>query len=121
MRIAVMVLSLGLMLIVGFQSCAATVGGNMGQDESTTAAGALGFFVVLLFLIAGAFAISFPIVSVVCFLIAGTIAIAAGLSSNFSDLAIWGFVALGLAIMSYFGHREKRRRRRAPEHQPRVR
>lgn len=120
MRIAVMVLSLGLVLVVGFQSCAATVGGNMGNDESTAVAGAMGFFVVLLFLIAGAFALSFPIVSLVTFLIAGTIAIAAGLSSDFSDLAVWGFVALVLAVMSYFGHREKQRKR-AAEQQQRVR
>jgi|SRR5215216_6340836 len=72
-----------------------------------------------LFLIAGAFAISFPLVSLVTLLIAGTIAIAAGLSSEFSDLAIWGFVALALAVMSYFGHREKQRRR--AEQQRRVR
>ncbi len=111
MRIAVTILSLGLMLIVGVQSCAATVGGELGQDDSTSAAGAMGFFVVFLFLIAGAFAISFPIVSLVSFLIAGTVAIAAGLSSDFSDLTIWGFVALILAGMSYFGHREKQRRR----------
>ncbi len=120
MRIAVTILSLGLMLIVGFQSCAATVGGNLGQDQSTAAAGAMGFLVVFLFLIAGAFAISFPLVSLVAFLIAGTVAIAAGLSSEFGDLAIWGFVALGLAVMSYFGHREKQRRR-ASEQQQRVR
>jgi hypothetical protein len=119
MRIAVTILSLGLMLVVGFQSCAATLGGNIGQDESTSAAGAMGFFVVILFLIAAAFAISFPIVSLVAFLIAGTTAIAAGLSSAFSDLAIWGFVALILAVMSYFGHREKQRRR--AEQQQRVR
>ncbi len=111
MRIAVTILSLGLMLVVGFQSCAATVGGNLGQDKSTAAAGAMGFLVVFLFLIAGAFAISFPLVSLVTLLIAGTIAIAAGLSSEFADLAIWGFVALGLAVMSYFGQREKQRKR----------
>ena len=87
-----MVLSLGLMVIVGFQSCAAIVGGNLSRDESTAAADAMGFFVVFLF----------------C------------LSSDFSDLAIWGFVALGLAVMSYSGHSAKQRRRRAPEHQPRV-
>ena len=119
MRIAVTILSLGLMLVVGFQSCAATVGGSLGKDESASAAGAMGFFVVFLFLIAGAFAMSFPIVSLVSFVIAGTVAIAAGLSSDFSDLAIWGFVALILAVMSYFGHREKQRRR--AEQQQRVR
>jgi hypothetical protein len=43
--------------------------------------------------------------------------IAAGLSSEFADLAIWGFVALGLAVMSYFGHREKQRKRVAEQQQ----
>jgi hypothetical protein len=38
-----MILSLGLVLVVGFQSCAATVGGSMGKDESTTTAEAMGF------------------------------------------------------------------------------
>ena len=119
MRIAVTILSLGLMLVIGFQSCAASIGGSMGQDQSTSNAGAMGFVVVFLFLISGAFAMSFPIVSLVSFLLAGTIALAAGFSSDFADLAIWGFVALALAIMSYFGHREKQRRR--ADQQQRVR
>ena len=76
------------MLVIGFQSCAATIGGSMGQNQSTSSAGAMGFVVVFLFLIAGAFAISFPIVSVVAFLLAGTIALAAGFSSDFADLTI---------------------------------
>ena len=119
MRIAVTIISLGLMLVIGFQSCAATVGGSLGQNQSTSNAGAMGFFVVFLFLIAGAFAMSFPIVSVVAFVLAATVALAAGLSSDFADLAIWGFVALILAVMSYFGHREKQRRK--AEQQQRVR
>ena len=41
------------------------------------------------------------------------------IDAQFSDLAIWGFVALMLAVMSYFGHREKQRRR--AEQQQRVR
>jgi len=110
-----MVISLGLMLIIGFQSCAATIGGSMGQNQTTSNTGAMGFVVVFLFLIAAAFAITFPIVSVVAFLLAGTIAMAAGLSSGFTDLAIWGFLAFVLAIMSYFGHREKQRRRAAEQ------
>ena len=111
MRIAVTILSLGLMLIVGFQSCAASISGSIGKDESTSNAAAMGFFVVFLFLIAGAFAMSFPIVSVVAFVLAGTVALAAGFSSDFSDLAIWGVTALILAVMSYFGHREKQRKK----------
>lgn len=113
MRIAVTILSLGLMIIIGFQSCAASFSGSMGQNQTTSNAAAMGFVVVFLFLIAGAFAIAYPLVSLVSFVLAGTIAIAAGSSSDFADLAIWGFFAFILAVMSYFGHREKRRRREA--------
>lgn len=80
-----------------------------------TNAAVIGFFAVFLFLIAAAFAISFPIVSLVTFLLVATVALAAGFSSNFAGLAIWGFVVLVLAVMSYFAHREKQRRRAAEQ------
>jgi hypothetical protein len=73
----------------------------------------------LLFIVGGAFAMSFPIVSIVSFVIAGCFALAAGLASDFGDLSVWGFVAFILAIMSYFGFREKRKR--DTEQQQRVR
>jgi hypothetical protein len=103
-------MSLGLMLIVGFQSCAASLGGGITGNETTAGAGAAGFLVALLFLLGGAFAIGFPIVSLVFFVLASPLALVAGFTSDFRDLRIWGFVALVLAVLSYFGRREKRRR-----------
>ena len=110
MRIATMIIALGLMLIVGFQSCAASFGGSMGHDQAMSGAASVGFLVVFLLLIGAAFAIPFPIVSIVCFVLAGIMAITAGFSSKFSDLGIWGFVMLILAAMSFFGFREKRKK-----------
>ena len=66
----------------------------------------MAFSVVFLYLIAGVFVIDFPLISMVRFLIAGTIAMATGLSSELADLAIWGFVAPILTAMSDFGYRK---------------
>jgi membrane protein implicated in regulation of membrane protease activity len=69
----------------------------------------------LLFLIAGAFALVFPLVSMIAFLISGFFGLAAGATASFSDLTIWGVVSLILAVFSFFGWREKRRRRAESE------
>ncbi len=111
MRLATMIIALFLVLIVGFQSCAAAVGGGLMEEEATTRAGAVGLFVAFLFLIGGAFAIGAPLVSVVCFVLASTFGFAAGFGSDFRDLRVWAFVALILATMSFFGHRERQTRR----------
>ena len=48
MRIAITIISLLLMVVVAFQSCAASVGGSLGNDRATSAAG-IGLIVALLF------------------------------------------------------------------------
>ncbi len=78
----------------------------------------MGVLVALLFLVGGAFAIPFPIVSLISFLVAGLLGLAAGATTPFTDLTIWGIIALILAVMSFFGVREKTRRRE--ESRPRV-
>ncbi len=118
-RLAVTILSLLLMVVIGFQSCAASLGGSIGADKATSSAGAFGFLVALLFLVGGAFSMGFPLVSLISFILAGVIALSAGFSSDFKDLRVWGFVAFGLAVLSYFGRREKQRR--DAEQQQRVR
>jgi hypothetical protein len=83
-RIATMIISLILMLVVGGP----------------------------VVLIGGAFALAFPFVSVLAFFFAGIIGLAGGASTSFGDLTIWGVVSLILTVLSYFGWREKRKRRR---------
>jgi hypothetical protein len=96
---------------VGLQSCAVSFGGALGQDEMMKQGGAVGILVALLFMVGGAFAIPFPIVSLISFLAAAFLGVAAGATTAFSDLTVWGFVAFFLAVLSFFGILEKIRKR----------
>src|SRR5215207_9070756 len=111
-RIATMILSLTLMLVVGAQSCAVSLGDAALQTKGAEQGGPIGQFMAFLFLIGGAFALAFPFVSVLAFFLAGIIGLAGGASTSFGDLTIWGVVSLILTVFSYFGWREKRKRRR---------
>jgi len=106
-----MILALVLMLIVGAQSCAVSVGESLGNEPAKTQGGALGTLIALLFLVGGAFALAFPLASLVVFVLAALVGIGGGSSSSFTDLTYWGWVSLALAVLSYFGCREKRKRR----------
>ena len=109
MRIATLILGLGLMVVVGFQSCAVYLGESVTNEPVKTQAGAAGLGMA--FLIGAAFAMAFPLVSIVAFLVAALVGFSAGATSSFSDLTIWGVVSLILAVLSFFGWREKRKRR----------
>ncbi len=78
----------------------------------------MGIFVTLLFLVGAAFALAFPVVSLASFTLAGLLGFAGGSTTPFKDLTVWGIVSLVLAFLSFFGWREKRRRR--AESQSRV-
>lgn len=106
MRIAVLIISLCLTLIVGLQSCTLYAGGAMIGNQGTASGGAAGIFVALLFILGAAFAIGVPRASMFIFGLAACIGVGVGRVTAFGDLVIWGFVALGLAILSYFGERE---------------
>jgi hypothetical protein len=110
-RIATMILALILMLVVGFQSCTVSVGGEVIGEKASQQGGPLGLFMALLFLIGGAFALAFPVVSLVAFVLAGIVGLSGGATTSFEDLSIWGWVSLALAVLSFFAWREKRRRR----------
>ena len=112
MRIATMIISLILMLVIGAQSCAVSLGDAALETKAAEQGGPIGLFMAFLFLIGGAFALVFPFVSLLAFFFAGIIGLAGGASTSFSDLTIWGVVSLILTVLSYFGWREKRKRRR---------
>jgi membrane protein implicated in regulation of membrane protease activity len=118
MRVATMVLGLILIVLVGMQSCAVSFGGAMGDSNRMEQGGALGILVALLFLVGAAFALAFPMVSLASFTLAGLLGLAGGSTTPFTDLTVWGIVSLVLAVLSYFGWREKRKRR--AERQSRV-
>jgi hypothetical protein len=110
-RVATTILSLVFMVVVGVQSCAVYLGGSAMGQEGTAEGGALGLLVALLFLVGGAFALALPLVAFLAFLVSGLFGLAGGATTSFTDLTIWGVVALVLAVLSLLGVREKRRQR----------
>ena len=61
-----------------------------------------------------AFALGLPRVAMVVFSVAALAGFAAGSSTSYKDMTIWGVLSLVLAVMSYFGGRELRRRKAVP-------
>jgi hypothetical protein len=104
MRIAVMVISLILGLFVFLQSCVASVASDVSNTEDSTAAGVL---VPFLWLLGGAFVLRHPKVSTVMFAIAAAFALLVATSSIYEDMYVWSVVSAVLAVMSFFGHRQK--------------
>jgi hypothetical protein len=84
-RIATMIISLILMLVVGAQSCAVSLGDAALETKAAEQGGPIGLFMAFLFLIGGAFALACPFVSVLAFFFAGIIGLAGGASTSFSD------------------------------------
>ncbi len=105
-----MILSLILMLLVGFQSCAVSLGDAAIGTKAAEQGGPLGILMALLFLVGGAFALVFPPVSLVSFVLAGLVGVGGGSSTDFTDLTYWGIVSFILAVLSFFGWREKKKR-----------
>lgn len=103
------------MIGVGLQSCAVAVGAALGEDEQLTGGAATGLLVAFLFLVGGAFAVGYPIVSLVAFVLAGMFGLLAGIITEFEDLVIWGALSFVLAVLSFFGIREKGKRERQQE------
>jgi hypothetical protein len=102
------VIGLAVSLIVLLQSCAANFAGALGS-QSLKQGAAVGMLLALFFIIGAGFAMRLPIVSIVVFAFGAIIAISAGHNSDFGDLQVWGWLSAILAVLSYFGHRERKR------------
>jgi hypothetical protein len=102
-RVAVMILSLVLMLVVGAQSCFGVLAGGITQNQGIAQGSSVGVLVAFLFLLGGALALPVPTVSMAIFLIAGIFGLFAGATTPFHDLSIWGAIAFVLAFLSYLG------------------
>jgi 4-hydroxybenzoate polyprenyltransferase len=115
MRLAVLIITLCLTGIVGLQSCTIAAGGSLLKDQDAAGGGAVGLLIALLFVLGAAFVMGLPRVSMVLFAIAGFLGLGIGATSSFTDLKIWGGLSLVLAVMSWFGSRELRRKQVAPQ------
>jgi hypothetical protein len=118
MRLATLIISMVLSLVLTVQSCAVATAGSISSSlsedgsveqkaaDDTSAGGAIGMFVGLLWIIGAAFAIAKPKVSMWVFGVAAVFAVIGG-TSGFSDLFIWAGASALFALMSWRGIREK--------------
>jgi hypothetical protein len=110
MRIATLIIGLVLMLGVFVQSLIAAAGGSLASDKDLQNAAAWGILVALGYLVGSALVVAKPRFSMWTFATVGLIGILAGATSAFSDLIVWGSIALILAAVSWRGSIEKRRK-----------
>jgi zinc ribbon protein len=108
MRIATLILGLILGAILFVQTFLVTVLSGAASDRTTSEAGSVGLFMALLWLVGCALVMPIPLVSTVVFAFAGVLGLAAGASSKFTDLTIWGAASFVLAVFSFFGWIGKR-------------
>lgn len=113
MRIAAGVVGLVLMLPILFQSCAAGVGGALGRQDMAQG-GAVGVVVAFGYLLGAAFSFGLPVVGAVFFGLAGLLALAAGATTAYTDLTVWGVVALVLAALDVLAARRRKPKPAAP-------
>lgn len=120
MRLATLIISLVLSLGLFIQSCAVAVGGSISEDLSTAAAdrreaedlaggGGIGIFAALLWLVAAAFVMNKPKISMWLFVVAGLFCLIGG-ATGFSDLFIWAVVSFAFALMAWRGTKEKEKK-----------
>ena len=110
MRIAVLVFGLWSVMLIGMQLYSVISGGQLTANEDFVAAGGIGVIIAFLFILGSAFAIGVPIASLVIFIIAALLGFIAGSQSEFWQLLVWAFVSMGLAVLSYFGIKEKKKK-----------
>jgi hypothetical protein len=115
MRIAVTIISLVLMLIIGFQSFAAYGLGSVVKHEAAAASGAAGLAVSFLYLLGGAFALGVPVLSVIALLLAGLFARVIAGDGLHKDMYIWGWIAWMLAGLEFVSILRARKRKSTSE------
>lgn len=110
MRLATLIIGLLLSFGLLIQSLIASAGGSLTSDKKLQDAAAWGLVAALLFVIASALAIAKPRFSMWTFAALAPICFIAGASTAFKDLIFWGGVATVLALMSWRGSIEKRKK-----------
>lgn len=115
MRIAVLIISAVVFVLMFLQSCAGIMIGGVQENLASEAASetqqmaSMGFLAALVSLVALAFVWGYPFVSMIIYIMAALIAFAAA-AAGFNDMQFWGYVLLVLAVLSFFGWREKRKK-----------
>ena len=117
MRIATLIISLALSLVVFVQSCAAGVGGSFDQSfgqsvaekdkgADLAGAGSMGFLAAVVWILGAGLVLSRPRVSMYLYALAVPILAAAG-ASGYADAYVWAFASLVFAVMAWRGIAER--------------
>lgn len=110
MRIASGIISLIIGCIVFLQSCTVGIGGEILADEVSSQSGSVGMFVAFLLFISGAFAFALPKVAMVFSAVAALFALLNGATSDFSDMYVWGVIAIILTVMNFFAGKKPKKK-----------
>jgi hypothetical protein len=116
MRVAILVVSLCLAMIIALQSCGVMIGAGILDKQETASSGAAGIALAFLFVLGAAFALGIPIISCIIFAFGAVLGFVAAAESEFTDLKFWASVSAILALMSLFGFFELRRKKRREAH-----
>lgn len=111
MRIAVLVIGLVFAPLIAVPSCTISFTGEISGNEALSEVGAAGVGIGFLFVLGAAFVIGIPKASTAIFILATFTGFGLLNNAEAREFAwFWGFSSLALAIMSYFGIREKKKK-----------
>jgi hypothetical protein len=102
-RVAALVLGLGVAALAGLQGFAVSATNPRGSDLA--GAGGVAVLVALCCLVGAAFALGLPRVAAGAFVLASVPALLVGLTGGHADLTLYGGVALVLAGACWFGRK----------------
>jgi hypothetical protein len=100
MKIAIGIISLGWMVMVFFQSCAAGIGGSLGDDAVTSSASSIGIIGAITFLIGGALSFAVPLGASIVFFLGSAVLLNVDVG-DFKDLQFHGYVMLVFGVLSF--------------------
>jgi hypothetical protein len=107
MRVATLVIGILLGLALFLQSLLVNGLSDIANEEGSEQSGAVGVLSALMWLVASALVIAFPMASMILFLLSSVLLFAA--SGDYPDLAFYGGAALLLALFSFLGWRGKKK------------
>lgn len=114
MKLASGIISLVLGFAILFQSLLVGVGGSIAGETSASQGGSVGILVAFLFMVGGAFAFQVPKVAVVFTGLSGLLGFAAGSTTVFKDMRIWGAFGVILTVINLFNSRKPKRAKQTP-------
>lgn len=124
MRLATLIIALVLTLVVWFQSCAAMVGGGLGEEFGTAAekrearelsdASGAGLVAGILWVVGAGLVMTRPSIARWVFLAAAPILLIAG-SGGYGDAYVWAAVSLIFMAMAWRGIGERKRKEEAAQ------